>query len=175
MTNALVKRRGQRRGELTAKTEHALATKARIHAIVSQVIDELEKRRARGKSDYVAILANELEAGGLNAWRALRDLLPKDDPDPAGNRPINFGAFFVNAAIEASRRTTDAAPPPIDLTSNVLGQLASLPAGAAGRESDDLEETNAEPNAGDGAALERGTPAIVLVEVPTTEAEPVDW
>src|SRR4029077_6679760 len=72
-------RPGQQIGPLKEKTVHAHITKQRIHAIVGQVIDELEDRRRKGKSDYVAKLANEVEKHGLAAWQALRDLLPRDD------------------------------------------------------------------------------------------------
>jgi hypothetical protein len=94
---------------LKQKTVNALATKSRIQAIVGQVIDELEDRRAKGKSDYVAQLANEVEKGGIAAWKSLRDLLPADDPQLGGGAQFNFGGnVFLNAAIEASKRQPSA-------------------------------------------------------------------
>jgi hypothetical protein len=95
MTRAARGRPGRQIGPLKEKTQHALATKARIHAIVGQVIDELEKRRAKGKGDYVAKLADEIEKGGLSAWKALSDLLPRE-MGPAGNGgSSNFASLFV--------------------------------------------------------------------------------
>jgi hypothetical protein len=35
------------------------------------VIDELEHRRATGKADYVKALADEVQRGGIAAWKAL--------------------------------------------------------------------------------------------------------
>ncbi len=126
MPRALEGRPGRQVGTLKEKTVHAAITKARIHAIVGQVIDELEQRRAKGKGDYVAALANEVEEGGLAAWRSLRDLLPRDDPNaPNGEAPsINFGHVFVAAAIEASRRA-NAASQVIDATAKPAIEQAS--------------------------------------------------
>jgi hypothetical protein len=58
---------------------HAALTKQRIHAIVSQVIDELEHRRATGKADYVKALADEVQRGGIAAWKTLRDLAAAEE------------------------------------------------------------------------------------------------
>jgi hypothetical protein len=69
------------------------------------VIDELEERRAKGKSDYVAKLADEIEKGGIAAWKSLNDLLPADDVQPAvGNAQFNFGSVFVAAVKQMSER-----------------------------------------------------------------------
>jgi hypothetical protein len=125
MPRALEGRPGRRVGRLKEKTVRA-RTKQRIHAIGGRVIDELEQRRAGGKSDYVAKLADEIEAGGLAAWKSLRDLLPRDDPNaPNGAAPsMNFGAIFLTAAIEASKRT-NAASPVIDATAEHVTEMAS--------------------------------------------------
>jgi hypothetical protein len=50
-------------------------TKQRIHAIVTQVIDELEHRRAPGRPTTLRRLRT-VQRGGIAAWKALRDLLP---------------------------------------------------------------------------------------------------
>jgi hypothetical protein len=115
MTRALKGRPGRQVAPLKEKTIHAALTKQRIHAIVGQVIDELEKRRAAGKGDYVAKLADEVAEGGLAAWKALRDLLPPGDPDTTGAGTLNIGQIFVAAAIESNRRA-NAALPVIDVT-----------------------------------------------------------
>ena len=83
MPRALEGRPGRQVGTLNEKTVHAAITKARIHAIVGQVIDELEQRRAKGKGDYVAALANEVEEGGLAAWRSLLGLAASGRPKRA--------------------------------------------------------------------------------------------
>jgi hypothetical protein len=110
-------RAGQQAGALKAKTIHALGTKSRIHAIVGQVIDELERRRAKGKSDYIVKLADEVEEGGLPAWKSLKDLLPADDVQPAaGGTQFQFGNIFVAAVREASARQAAAEAPAIEST-----------------------------------------------------------
>src|SRR5262249_34378096 len=104
MTSAARGRPGRGVGPLKEKTVHAALTKQRIHAIVGQVIDELERRRGTGKRDYVKALADEVEKEGIAAWKALRDLLPRDeDVTPAPNPPVSFSQLFVTAAKEASR------------------------------------------------------------------------
>src|SRR5262245_17202210 len=75
MTTAARGRPGRGLAPLKEKTVHAALTKQRIHALVGQVIDELEHRRATGKADYVKALADEVHRGGLAAWKALRELL----------------------------------------------------------------------------------------------------
>jgi hypothetical protein len=103
MTTALRGRPGRGIGPLKEKTVHAALTKQRIHAIVGQVIDELEHRRATGKRDYVKALADEVEKGGIAAWKALRDLLPRDDDVPSGSPSISVGQLFVAAHKEINR------------------------------------------------------------------------
>ena len=58
MPLALKGKPGRGLGSLKEKTVHAALTKQRIHAIVGQIIDELEHRRATGKADYVKALAD---------------------------------------------------------------------------------------------------------------------
>jgi hypothetical protein len=101
MTSALRGRPGRGIGPLKEKTVHAALTKQRIHAIVGQVIDELEHRRATGKADYVKALADEVEKGGIAALKALRDLLPRDEDAP--NPGTSFNGLFVLAAKQAAQ------------------------------------------------------------------------
>jgi hypothetical protein len=113
MTSAARGRPGRGIGPLKEKTVHAALTKQRIHAIVSQVIDELEHRRAAGKADYVKALADEVQRGGIAAWKALRDLLPRDEDMPRGNPTVSLSQFFVAAAKEASKLEPTNTPPPV--------------------------------------------------------------
>jgi hypothetical protein len=106
MTTALRGRPGRGIGQLKEKTVHATLTKQRIHAIVGQVIDELEHRRATGKADYVKRLADEVEKGGIAAWKSLRDLLPRDEDTPSSE--TSFNGLFVLAAKQAAQLPGDA-------------------------------------------------------------------
>jgi hypothetical protein len=124
MPRALAGKPGRQVGPLKEKTVHAAMTKARIHAIVGQVIDELEKRRASGKSDYVAKLADEVQEGGITAWKSLRDLLPRDDVTPNEAPSKGLGDVFIAAVIEANSRA-NAASPVIDATAEPVIQQAS--------------------------------------------------
>lgn len=104
MTTAMRGRPGRGVGPLKEKTIHAALTKQRIHAIVGQVLDELEHRRATGKADYVKALADEVQRGGVAGLKSLRDLLPRDEDVPGGHAaPVSFSQLFVSAAREASR------------------------------------------------------------------------
>jgi hypothetical protein len=70
---------------------------------VGQVIDELEHRRATGKADYVKALADEVQRGGIAAWKALRELLPRDE-DTANSAPnVSVGQLFIAAHKEINR------------------------------------------------------------------------
>jgi hypothetical protein len=115
MTHAARGRPGRQLGRFKEKTITAQLTKQRIHAIVGQVIDELEKRRAKGKSDYVANLADEIEKGGIAAWKSLMDLLPPDDVQPAtDSAQFNFGSVFAAAVKQMSERQSAAGAPAIE-------------------------------------------------------------
>jgi hypothetical protein len=110
---------GRQLAPLKAKTIHALQTKQRVHAIVGQVLEELEARRAKGKNDYVAALADEVEKGGLAAWKALRDLLPRDDIEvPPGSigtmAGATFAGIFAGAAAQAAAMDRAKATEPDD-------------------------------------------------------------
>src|SRR5262249_40611233 len=101
---ALAGRPKGRDGELLERTKHGLLVKQRIRAIVGLVIDELERRRAAGKSDFVAKLADEVEKGGIAAWKSLQELLPRDE-DVAGKGPsLNFATLYVQAARSMGER-----------------------------------------------------------------------
>jgi len=106
---------------LQDRTVHGILTKQRIHAIVGQVIDELESRRAAGKSDYVAALADEIERGGLAALEQLKALLPDDTKLPVGGLTMNVNHMYLEAmkaadALASGGKTTavvlDAIPVP---------------------------------------------------------------
>src|SRR5262245_28044949 len=110
MTTALRGRPGRGIGPLKEKTVHAALTKQRIHAIVSQVIDELEHRRATGKADYVKALADEVQRGGIAAWKALRDLLPRDEDVPSGSPTVGIGQLFIAAHKQINEEAKTALP-----------------------------------------------------------------
>jgi hypothetical protein len=97
---------GQQVAVLQERTVHGLQTKARIRAVIDLAIDELEQRRAKGKSDHVALLADEIEKGGIAAWKSLIDLLPPDDmapPAALGNMAsATFAGIFAGAAAQAA-------------------------------------------------------------------------
>jgi hypothetical protein len=87
-----------------------------IHAIVAQVIDELEHRRAIGKADYVKALAGEVEKGGIAAWKALRDLLPRDEDMSSPGTSLNIGQLLIAAHKEInSSEQAKTIPPVIDV------------------------------------------------------------
>ncbi len=105
---------GRQVAVLNEKTVHGLNTKSRIRAIVGLVIDELQDRRAKGKSDHVALLADEIEQGGISAWKSLLDLLPADDAAPAalGNMAsATFAGIFAGAAAQAAAQARERATP----------------------------------------------------------------
>jgi len=154
MTRAACGKPGQQVPALKEKTLHALATKSRIHAIVGQVIDELESRRAKGKSDYVAKLADEVEKGGISSWKALRDLLPAEDAPAGGNTINNFGGVFVAAVQAAYQRQAEATPisaepaspsPIIDVLAEPVRTADEVPAHAVVTAQEVQHETGDEP------------------------------
>jgi hypothetical protein len=96
---------GQQVAALKEKTVHGLATKSRIRAVVDLVIDELQDRRAKGKSDHVALLADEIEKGGIAAWKSLLDLLPSDDVASGAIGTMagaSLAGIFAGAAAQAA-------------------------------------------------------------------------
>jgi hypothetical protein len=127
MTTALRGRPGRGIGPLKEKSVHAALTKQRIHAIFAQVIDELEHRRATGKADYVKALADEVQRGGIAAWKALRDLLPRDEDVPSGSPTVGIGQLFIAAHKEINRlEQAKTAPPVIDVIAEPILALPGL-------------------------------------------------
>jgi hypothetical protein len=129
----------------------------RIHAIVGQVIDELEHRRATGKSDFVKTLADEVEKGGIAAWKALRELLPRDEDIPSGSPSMSFSQLFIAAHKEINRsEQMKTVPPVIDVIAEPTLALAGLTdtrdGAGAGQPSDRLEKTNHAANVSHGAS-----------------------
>jgi hypothetical protein len=112
---------------VTRSSLQGRVTKQRIHAIVSQVIDELEHRRATGKADYVKTLADEVQRGGIAAWKALRDLLPRDEDVPSGNPTVGIGQLFIAAHKEINRlEEAKTALPVIDVVAEPMLALPGL-------------------------------------------------
>ena len=126
MTTALRGRQGRGIGPLKEKTVHAALTKQRIHAIVGQVIDELEHRRATGKADYVKALADEVQRGGIAAWKALRELLPRDEDTASSTPNVSFSQLFIAAHKEINRQEqTKKSLPVIDVEAEPVATEAS--------------------------------------------------
>jgi hypothetical protein len=71
---------------------------------------------ATGKADYVKALADEVQRGGIAAWKALRDLLPRDEDVPSGSPTVGIGQLFIAAHKEINRlEQTKTGPPVIDV------------------------------------------------------------
>ena len=88
--------------------------------------DELEHRRASGKADYVKALADEVQRGGLAAWKALRDMLPRDEVAPAASPSVSFGQLFVAAHKEINRlEQAKTVPQVIDATAEAVAEGGS--------------------------------------------------
>jgi hypothetical protein len=100
------------------------------------VIDELEHRRATGKADYVKALADEVQRGGIAAWKALRDLLPLDEDIPSASPSVSFGQLFIAAHKEINRQEqAKMIPPVIDVIAEptlALAKLTDMRDGAGG-------------------------------------------
>jgi hypothetical protein len=91
------------------------------------VIDELEHRRATGKADYVKTLADEVQRGGIAAWKALRDLPPRDEDVPSGNPTVGIGQLFIAAHKEINRlEEAKTALPVIDVIAEPVLALPGL-------------------------------------------------
>jgi hypothetical protein len=56
-----------------------------------------------GKADYVKALANEVQRGGIAAWKALRDLVPQDEDISSGSPSVSISQCFVAAYKEINR------------------------------------------------------------------------
>jgi hypothetical protein len=110
-----------------AATVNGRNTAARVHAIVGQIIDELDRRRASGRTggDIVRRACDEIEKmPALDALRALRELLPKD-ADAAGKvQPaLSMQALFVNAAREVSKMDIHRSP---DAMGEAIAPMATI-------------------------------------------------
>jgi hypothetical protein len=93
----------------------------------AQVIDELEHRRATGKADYVKALVDEVQRGGIAAWKALRDLLPRDEDIPSGSPTVGIGQLFIAAHKEINRlEEAKTALPVIDVIAEPILALPGL-------------------------------------------------
>jgi hypothetical protein len=132
------------------------------------VIDELEHRRATGKADYVKALADEVQRGGIAAWKALRDLLPRDEDVPSGSPTVGIGQLFIAAHKEINRlEEAKTALPVIDVVAEPILALPGL--------------TNTRDGAGDGqpaANVSHGaalrSPARVRSEI-AQDDDHVEW
>jgi hypothetical protein len=89
------------RGE-NAATVLGRAVTQRVHAIVGQVFDELEKRAKGGKRDIVALIADYLEQEPMTGLERLAKLLPQEPVAPAG--PVNIQAMFLQAVKQVNSR-----------------------------------------------------------------------
>jgi hypothetical protein len=141
------------------------------------VIDELEKRRAAGKSDFVKTLADEVETGGIAAWKALRDLLPRDEDIPSASPSISFSQLFIAAHKEINRlEQTKTVPPVIDVIAEPVPALAGLADRRNGARDDQLSDrlgkTNHAANVSHGAASR--SPARVQSET-AQDGDHVEW
>jgi hypothetical protein len=115
----------------------------------------------------------EVETGGIAAWKALRDLLPRDEDIPSGSPSLSFSQLFIAAHKEINRsEQTKPVPPVIDVTAEpvlALAKLTDMRDGAGGGQpSDRLGKTNhAAP-----------TPVIDVTAGPASaeaSEEEVDW
>ena len=83
--------------------------------------------RATGKADYVKALADEVQRGGIAAWKALRDLLPRDEDVPNGSPTVGIGQLFIAAHKEINRlEQTKTVPPVIDVIAEPILALPGL-------------------------------------------------
>jgi hypothetical protein len=132
------------------------------------VIDELEHRRAIGKADYVKALADEVEKGGIAAWKALRDLLPRDEYTSSPGTSLNIGQLLIAAHKEInSSEQAETIPPVIDVIAEPILALPGL--------------TNTRDGAGGGqpaASVSHGpasrSPARVQAEI-AQDGDHVEW
>jgi hypothetical protein len=93
-------------------------------------------RRATGKADYVKALADEVQRGGIAAWKALRDLLPRDEDIPRASPFISVSQLLIAAHKEInSLEQAKTAPPVIDVIAEptlALAKLTDMRDGAGG-------------------------------------------
>ena len=81
----------------------------------------------RAGADYVKALADEVQRGGIAAWKALRDLLPRDEDVPSGSPTVGIGQLFIAAHKEINRlEEAKTALPVIDVIAEPILALPGL-------------------------------------------------
>jgi len=90
------------RGENAATGLGRVVTQ-RVHAIVGQVFDELEKRAKGGKGDIVKMIADYVEGQPMTGLERLTKLLPQE-PSDMGNT-VNIPMMFLQAVQFANGHT----------------------------------------------------------------------
>jgi hypothetical protein len=117
------------RDRATTQTLAAGETRNRMRAIVDQVIEEMEKRRTTKRFDYVSALADELQKGGLSAWKELKALLPREDAESnalnASN--VHIGSLFAVVAAQVGARARDQQVPIAPTSDNMIDVTSSAP------------------------------------------------
>jgi hypothetical protein len=64
---------------------------------------------------------------GIAAWKALRDLLPRDEDIPSASPSMSFGQLFIAAHKEINRlEQTKTVPPVIDVIAEPILALPGL-------------------------------------------------
>ena len=72
-------------------------------------------------------LADEVQRGGIAAWKALRDLLPRDEEVPSGSPTVGIGQLFIAAHKEINRlEEAKTALPVIDVVAEPILALPGL-------------------------------------------------
>jgi hypothetical protein len=56
-------------------------------------------------ASVVKTLADEVDKGGIAAWKALRDLLPRDEDIPSGSPSMSFSQLFIAAHKEINSQS----------------------------------------------------------------------
>jgi hypothetical protein len=94
------------------------AHRGRITALVGQVIDEFDKRKKRGSSDIVALIADEIETGPRGPIAGLKELLGLLPPLPpeqaqagASGALASLAGVFAGAAAAAAGAAAVASSP----------------------------------------------------------------
>jgi hypothetical protein len=97
--------------EIYAGTKNGVRAKQRIYALVHQALDEIERRRTKGRGgDVVSKLADEIEKNPLAALHSLQGLLPKDEATAGKTPTLNLSALFVQAAREVGMMGRNQSP-----------------------------------------------------------------
>src|SRR5262245_32731798 len=115
-------RPGKRDGQLNEGTKSGMLVRQRIYALIDQALDELNLRKAKGKGDVVATLANEIEKNPLAALKSLQELLPKDADTAGKTQMLSMQALWVQASRQMAASERDqrdaisSMPPLLDVT-----------------------------------------------------------